>query len=127
MITDHENALAMLSLRKDNAALKCECERLKAELEGCAWDTSPAMAQARIDQLNAEVDRLRKTASYDAESRRDAAEIRRAAAHMGFELPDCMDADRHPIAQCMSSAMFEIVQLRRELAEARDAAKEEKL
>ena len=40
--------------------MSCEnCEKLQAELDAVAWDISPAMAQASIDRLSAEVDRLR--------------------------------------------------------------------
>ena len=41
--------------------MSCEnCEKLQAELDAVAWDISPAMAQASIDRLSAEVERLRE-------------------------------------------------------------------
>jgi hypothetical protein len=44
-------------LRKLNAALARVAE-LEGELESHAWEISPAMAQAKIDQLNARVEEL---------------------------------------------------------------------
>ena len=40
-------------------ALAARVQQLTDELESHAWEVTPAMAQARIDQLNAEVERLR--------------------------------------------------------------------
>jgi class 3 adenylate cyclase len=40
--------------------LEVENERLRSELEARAWEISPAMAQAKIDQGNAENERLRE-------------------------------------------------------------------
>lgn len=42
------------------ARLKSENARLQNELESHAWEVSPAMAQAKLDELNWEVDRLKK-------------------------------------------------------------------
>jgi chromosome segregation ATPase len=42
-------------IAKENEALRAEVEKLKEELESHAWEISPAMAQEKIDQLNAEV------------------------------------------------------------------------
>jgi chromosome segregation ATPase len=46
-------------LTQEIAQLRAEVERLRGELEAHAWQVSPAMAQAKIDQLNAEVTRLK--------------------------------------------------------------------
>jgi chromosome segregation ATPase len=60
--------LALLVTRYEdaNAQLRSEVGRyiahngmLRSELESHAWEISPAMAQARIDQLNAEIERWR--------------------------------------------------------------------
>jgi len=47
------------ALAHDNARLKAENARLTEELEAHAHSLSPAMVQARNDQLNAEVARLK--------------------------------------------------------------------
>lgn len=46
-------------LAKERDEARAEVDRLEEELESHAWDITPAMAQARIDQLTAEVERLR--------------------------------------------------------------------
>ena len=50
---------------------RVEIAELKAELESHAWEISPAMAQAKIDQLNAEI-----------------AELQRAVIDLNFEIVD---------------------------------------
>jgi multidrug resistance efflux pump len=47
------------ALAHDNARLRSELSQAQTELESHAWEIGPAMAQAKIDQLNAEVARLR--------------------------------------------------------------------
>ena len=49
------------STEESEEAMSCENgEKLQAELYAVEWDISPAMAQASIDRLSAEVDRLRE-------------------------------------------------------------------
>jgi hypothetical protein len=53
-VQKHDAVLAQL------AEARAEVIALKEELESHAWEISPAMAQAKIDQLKAEVERLRE-------------------------------------------------------------------
>ena len=52
----------------DLAASRARCEELEKELESHVWEISPAMAQAKIDELNAKVASL---ASENAKLRED--------------------------------------------------------
>jgi hypothetical protein len=59
--TEHEDVheaklqRRVIVLEGDNARLRGELLQAQTELESHAWEISPAMAQAKIDQLNAEV------------------------------------------------------------------------
>ena len=69
-------------------ALTAENAQLRAELESHAWEVSPAMAQARIDQLHARAERYGRALREIAEMPDlFAAEVARAAidASMGGE------------------------------------------
>jgi hypothetical protein len=45
-------------LERELAAAQAHIAELEAELESHAWEISPAMAQAKIDELNAKIERL---------------------------------------------------------------------
>jgi hypothetical protein len=49
--------------------------------------------------------------SYAAGTRKDAATVRKMAAHLGVEVPDYLDSDRHPAAQCLGNALLRITSL----------------
>lgn len=51
--------------------------------------------------------------SYHDGCVRDAREVRDLANHMAFDLPDGMDINKHPTAQCMAFAIMEIIRLRK--------------
>ena len=65
----HGEACATVErLRVSIAASRARCEELEKELESHVWEISPAMAQAKIDELNAKVASL---ASENAKLRED--------------------------------------------------------
>jgi chromosome segregation ATPase len=52
----------MCVLRRERDEARSEIEKLKEELESHAWTISPAMAQAKIDELVEQRDRLAEVA-----------------------------------------------------------------
>ena len=59
---------------KEIDRLRERVRELKAELESHAWEISPAMAQAKIDELNADNERLKAEL---AEAKRKIRELGR--------------------------------------------------
>ena len=82
---DSNNRLRSEMEHQSLRANSCEAElaKVREECEGCAWAISPAMWQARIDQLNVELERLRYQLQMQS---RDLAESnQRLAARAFFE------------------------------------------
>ena len=79
--------------RADIIALLAEVARLTEEIEGHAWTISPAMLQARNDQLSTEIARLHESMAAQARLLSEsAAEYQARAAKAEALLSACSEA-----------------------------------
>lgn len=95
---NHNTANQVRIWARETEALRADVARANEELESHAWEISPAMAQARIESLNAEVERLTTMDVVGAKAHNsnllEMGDLRRQLAVLEQELAEAREENR---------------------------------